>query len=281
MEERTPKPVIWGWVLTGGVLLFGGVLGFIPTCDSAGDCQSKFAAFWSAPPNEIGDTLAGFAGALAFIWIIVTVMLQSKELKAQREELRLTRSEMEEQRKATQDMARSMKTQLELLQDERKLRNQDQAAELLRALLVSLKGSIRRASEVRHWQKNVREGTHENGSLRTKIVARTVAPFDYNDRLDGRPLIAIPTMQLEEFLSKMDTDEAWLLNQAKSDQRSRFSDIAVVIKEIERLRTSLSVAELKKLEDLELHRFDALIADLLRRDLWSDQCGQEIKEAPQ
>ena len=137
MEERTPKPVIWGWVLTGGVLLFGGVLGFIPTCDSAGDCQSKFAAFWSAPPNEIGDTLAGFAGALAFVWIIVTVMLQSRELKAQREELRLTRSEMEEQRKATQDMARSMKAQAAVFEDEQLFRSEARAKEVFNQLIKS------------------------------------------------------------------------------------------------------------------------------------------------
>jgi hypothetical protein len=50
-------------------------------------------SFLISPPNEIGDTLAGIAGALAFLWIIVTVMLQSKELAAQREELKLTRAE--------------------------------------------------------------------------------------------------------------------------------------------------------------------------------------------
>lgn len=259
MEEQTPKPVIWGWVLTAGVLLFGGVLGFIPTCDSAGGCQSKFAAFWSAPPNEIGDTLAGFAGALAFVWIIVTVMLQSKEL--------------EEQRKATQDMARSMKEQLKLLQEERKLRKQDQAADLLRALLVSLKGSIRRASEVRHWQKNVRE--HDGGTKQSKTVARTVAPFSYVDQQDGRQLIASTTMHLRDFLSKIDTGDAWLLDKGKSDERCRFSDIAGVIDEIEELRANLNAAEQKKLEDLELSSFRALVEDLLNRDFWSDPCKLE------
>ena len=46
-------------------------------------------------PSEIGDTLAGIAGALAFLWIIVTVLLQSQELKEQREELKRNREESE------------------------------------------------------------------------------------------------------------------------------------------------------------------------------------------
>jgi hypothetical protein len=35
----------------------------------------------------MGDTLAGFAGSLAFIWIVVTVWLQSSELAEQREQI--------------------------------------------------------------------------------------------------------------------------------------------------------------------------------------------------
>lgn len=47
----------------------------------------------SAPFNEIGDTLAGFAGALAFVWLIVTVWVQSSELKlAHNESLRMARA---------------------------------------------------------------------------------------------------------------------------------------------------------------------------------------------
>ena len=58
-------------------------------------CETRLLAFWYAPANEVGDTLAGIAGSLAFLWIIVTVMLQGKELAAQRNELKLTRKEFE------------------------------------------------------------------------------------------------------------------------------------------------------------------------------------------
>ena len=74
------------------VILF--ILSITKTCDWFG-CEIRATAFWNSRPNEIGDTLAGIAGALAFLWIIVTVMLQSKELAAQRAELQLTRMEFE------------------------------------------------------------------------------------------------------------------------------------------------------------------------------------------
>lgn len=57
------------------------------------ECRTNWAWFLSSPPNEVGDTLAGFAGSLAFIWIVVTVAIQSKELSEQREQLRLQTDE--------------------------------------------------------------------------------------------------------------------------------------------------------------------------------------------
>jgi len=49
---------------------------------------------WCLKGNEIGDFFAGFAGALAFIWIVATIFLQKDELKFQREELELQRKEV-------------------------------------------------------------------------------------------------------------------------------------------------------------------------------------------
>ncbi|SMP02749.1 putative phage abortive infection protein [Shimia sagamensis] len=93
-------------------LFFAGIAVFalLPQRTDA-DWSWRIWSFLTAPPNEIGDTLAGVAGALAFLWIIVTVMLQSKELAAQREELRLTRIEMSEQKEATQELANTANRQ--------------------------------------------------------------------------------------------------------------------------------------------------------------------------
>lgn len=118
---RIKNPVMWGVLTTTLILGLAALLAFQETCILAGNaerCQSKFSYLISATPNEVGDTLAGVAGVLAFIWIIVTVAIQAEELRAQREVLRLTRDEMEEQRKATQEMAIAQKTQAEVLEQQ-------------------------------------------------------------------------------------------------------------------------------------------------------------------
>ena len=58
---------------------------------------------FAMPMNEIGDSLSGFAGVLAFLWIIVTVLLQNKDLKLQYEEIK-------DMKKASESQARSLKS---------------------------------------------------------------------------------------------------------------------------------------------------------------------------
>lgn len=60
-------------------------------------CESNFEVFFKSPPNEKGDTLAGIAGSLAFLWIIITVLIQSNELSLQRQELSETRTTLQKQ----------------------------------------------------------------------------------------------------------------------------------------------------------------------------------------
>ena len=128
-------PAFYGALSTVGVVIFAYFLGAAEIAEG----QTRFDAFMNAPANEVGDTLAGFAGTLAFVWIIVTVWLQALELKAQREELRLTRSEMEEQRKATQDMARSMQAQAAIFEGEQRERNEDRAQLEFESLLSNIR----------------------------------------------------------------------------------------------------------------------------------------------
>ena len=94
-----------GKAITKAFLAIVIALALLPQHTSDGGWQLRGWALITSPPNEIGDTFAGVAGVLAFLWIIVTVWLQSQELAAQREELKLTRGEIKDQRQATQDMA--------------------------------------------------------------------------------------------------------------------------------------------------------------------------------
>lgn len=132
---RVNNPIFWGTVATLVVVITAMALALRPACVDgvfqASDCPSKFRAFLDSSPNEVGDTLAGFAGALAFIWLIATVWLQSQELAEQRQELR-------EQRIATQEMAKAQEKQVGILaqqgaifEDEQKQRNEARAHDLL------------------------------------------------------------------------------------------------------------------------------------------------------
>ena len=110
---RLNNPIMWGVLATATVIVFGVWAANLSVChtDFWGNQRcggSKWSVFLEAAPNEVGDTLAGFAGALAFVWLIATVWLQGQELAEQRKELR-------EQRLATRDMADAQKEQVDLM----------------------------------------------------------------------------------------------------------------------------------------------------------------------
>lgn len=87
-------------LLFSGLCIYLGTLDYCSVIEGGRVCTSNFEKFLKSSPNEKGDTLAGLAGSLAFLWIIITVLLQSKELKLQRIELGETREEIKLTRQA-------------------------------------------------------------------------------------------------------------------------------------------------------------------------------------
>lgn len=86
--EQTAKPkeqtvLRWSFGLSVFLVISAIVVGL----------NGRYNWFPFLTPNEVGDFLAGFAGALAFIWIIAAILLQREELQLQRQELALTRAE--------------------------------------------------------------------------------------------------------------------------------------------------------------------------------------------
>lgn len=89
-DDGNSAPFYIGVFLTIGFLLFCGYLAYQENCQTIANvyiCQNNLGWFLESPPNEMGDTFAGLAGALAFLWIIITVLMQKHELQLQREEL--------------------------------------------------------------------------------------------------------------------------------------------------------------------------------------------------
>lgn len=135
-----------------GLFLTALVLGFIVALAFGTDKEAnlpRWKAFWHASPNEIGDTIAGIAGTLAFLWIIVTVMIQGNELRLQRRELAMTRRELKAQREASEKMAiaqdaqvRALEAQAVIFEDENLRRNEERMKEILDGLLNTLRGFL-------------------------------------------------------------------------------------------------------------------------------------------
>lgn len=115
-----------------GVLLSVIVIGFgsysltsWPVCGEIGPCMSNWDQLrFRSTPNEIGDMLAGFAGALAFIWIVVTVLLQAAELREQREQFQKMATAQEAQ-------ATLLEKQGTIFEDEKKFRDSIKIDELV------------------------------------------------------------------------------------------------------------------------------------------------------
>ncbi|SHE97760.1 hypothetical protein SAMN05444273_103327 [Litoreibacter ascidiaceicola] len=121
-----------GFSLTGLFILTCSYLAVQPLCRTVNEetiCQTNYEAFLKSPPNEKGDTLAGLAGSLAFLWIIVTVLMQGRELSYQREELERMRETQEEQTK--------------LLTAENVRRDQAAADAKIRAMYEVLRSSLK------------------------------------------------------------------------------------------------------------------------------------------
>lgn len=94
---RYDNPIIWGIFASLMIVVFGAWLANRKDCTDT-ICIGKYSQFLALPPNGVGDTLAGFAGALALVWIVVTLMVQQMEIAASKEQAEKTASALEAQK---------------------------------------------------------------------------------------------------------------------------------------------------------------------------------------
>ena len=88
------------WMLTGCIgAVFSSVLIF------------KWDEVWKMKPNEWGDFLAGFASALAFVWLVVGYYQQNEDIKLQIHEIQLSVDAQQTQAAALQQERRAAKHQ--------------------------------------------------------------------------------------------------------------------------------------------------------------------------
>lgn len=165
---KSDRPMDVGKAITKAFLAIVIALALLPQFTSDGGWQLRGWALVTSPSNEIGDTFAGIAGVLAFLWIIITVWLQSQELAAQREELKLARIE-------SAKMAEQLTAQTSILQQDKLQRDQEKQAELIEAKLDEIKKLIENLQSV-EWKFEALERT-----------ARRIDYLTVGNQPDSRP----------------------------------------------------------------------------------------------
>lgn len=117
-DDRTPPALIAGYVLTA---LWTAVLAAYLSAAGA----AKWKTLLASPPNEFGDFLAGAFAPLAFLWLALTVWLQSRELRLQRKELQQNGEALLLQAEELRYSVEQLRKQTELRQSDAQTRERE------------------------------------------------------------------------------------------------------------------------------------------------------------
>jgi hypothetical protein len=245
-DLKSGEPLQVGGALTKSFLMAIILLAILPQYTAESGWQFRFWAFLLSPPNEIGDTLAGIAGVLAFLWIIITVWLQSIELKEQRKEL-------SEQRKATQEIAKRM--------------DQQSAKEHLDALLLSLRRkvlNVENSISTWKWTRN------------SKVEEHCLIPESLKELSEEE--IFFPTLRQHVLNALALSTAAKQGRDGYTDLQPAFSNVSLFFADsfldaFTDLRKRLGADQTVRIVDLEVEDLLRLLQHLRDADIWSEQHG--------
>lgn len=127
LSSKWPGELLFAVIATGVWVVLVALLFYASKqCAESGNWMAR--AVECRQPNEIGDFLAGASAPVAFLWLVVAVLVQARELSAQREELKLTRKEFEQNRSVLKEQVSQLEHQNKLLESERDM-NREAAIE--------------------------------------------------------------------------------------------------------------------------------------------------------
>ncbi|MCV2893624.1 hypothetical protein [Lentibacter sp. XHP0401] len=231
---------------------------FSPASDSA--YANKFDEFTHLKPSEMGDTLAGVFAALAFIWIIVTVFLQSYELREQRKEFR-------EQRRATEDMARSMAAQADIFEKEQRQREQIEADNQIHSSLEEIEGVLRRKI---HFKLRWSTSETEEPDPWNEVVCDYLTAYPGNDA-SFDDLLYQRFDNLQKSMSNVTENLNRKSYRAKPQSSSALLELVQICEGVGVLSEQASEGMRSRLRKIGMQEFsEALSKFLARDDLWSD-----------
>lgn len=241
---------LWATLLV--VFLFT-LLMFGPVPNWLGNDPSKWSYLWSASPNELGDTLAGFAGTLAFLWIIVTVMLQSKELVEQRKEFKKMASAQSEQVKL-------LIKQGEIFEKEQTERAEERANRLLEERLLTVASSI---ESLNGWIGQIERRDQFGGSSNNRR-----ASFSFSTPISTGFPSKQPDLLVREYRTQL--GEALKILQLDEDlaidlDLSPFRRLIGSLRNVKVIWNDISPEKRERLERLGFRQLEPLTIQLLKK----------------
>lgn len=117
-KDGTPAALVVGYVLTG---IWAAVLAAYLFWPSSG----RWTKLLEVDPNAFGDFLAGAFAPLAFLWLALTVWLQSRELRLQRRELQQNGEALRLQAEELRNSVEQLRKQTELRQTDAQERERE------------------------------------------------------------------------------------------------------------------------------------------------------------
>jgi len=203
----------------------------------------------SSPPNEIGDTLAGIFGSLAFLAAAFAVFMQSFELKAQREELRLSRDQFREMAEAQQKQVSLMRAQGRIFEDEQEQRREDRAEKLLSQLLDAIPVGVKKAGVRTVWLL-------KTSPYSEKVVLQPWSPFKVDFEGDIGPYLSNLRGALERFLSYYEDDKLVFNAELDPENDERLAFLIEAVGSILQMQDKLSQAQRQRVANLEILELD-------------------------
>lgn len=227
----------------------------LPVGHGENQYQNKWMYLQNATPNEIGDALAGVAGSLAFVWLVVTVVLQATELREQRKEFR--------------KMADAQAKQVELLniqgdifRDEQRYRDEQRTWQFIEELFGEVDAKIHRFMQLNDWIMYTVSVGAEGQSSANRLGVFTppqsgeiVRNFKsrFSKAQEVRATISQPGFEVVKKANGVDV----------------VGEILELIEYVLTLRGQLNQAQLRRLAYMRLDDFREYLNFLLGSDFWT------------
>lgn len=274
-NQYSIAPILVGGTLTAMVFGVAFVSASMPACFETTkgiiNCPTKWFYLKQSTPNELGDTLAGFAGALAFIWIVVTVWIQSQELSAQREELADTREELSLTRKAQEEQLKVMEAQAKIFEDEQSERAEMRAKEVLEQRLDHLRNLI--TTDQTGWIYSENPGAIYGASA----IARKL--FNNDEQMENLSVDQFFFRQLDHVNNTLDDllidIEKSALDKSRYPAIVSLAQILSVFEGVFAILGRLGEDQFERIQKLELQSFKQQLDKYAELPIWAHSRGKQ------